>query len=119
MSAFSDPQDVSAGVVLDSHMSIDAAAEYSGYNPQYFRKLIRSGAIEGIKLGQFRLVSIESQDANLKSIRESDDRTCDPRVYYEYVSEQPRNSQHASCTSGFLWILVKGGGPHMGVLPCR
>ena len=47
MSAFSDPPEVTAGVVLDNYMSIDAAAEYSGYNPQYFRKLIGCGIQAG------------------------------------------------------------------------
>ena len=88
MNAFSDPQDVSAGVVLDNYMSIDAAAEYSGYNPQYFRKLMRSGAIEGIKIGQVWMVSIESLDAYLKGIQESGDRRYGPRVYQQYMSRQ-------------------------------
>lgn len=60
MSAFSDPHKISVGVVVDNYMSIDAAAEYSGYNPRYFRKLMRSGAIEGIKIGQVWLVRISS-----------------------------------------------------------
>jgi hypothetical protein len=88
MSAFSAPQDVSSGVVLDSYMSIDAAVEYSGYNAQYFRKLMRKGAIEGVKIGQVWLVSIKSLDAYLESIRKSGDRRYGPRVYHEYVSEQ-------------------------------
>jgi hypothetical protein len=83
MNAFSDPQDVSAGVVLDNYMSIDAAAEYSGYNPQYFRKLMRSGAFEGIKIGQVWMVSIESLDAFLKGIQQSGDWRYGPRVYQE------------------------------------
>jgi hypothetical protein len=41
-------------------MSIDAAVEYSGYNAQYFRRLMRKDAIEGVKIGQIWLVSIES-----------------------------------------------------------
>jgi hypothetical protein len=88
MAIYRDPQDVSSGVVLDGHMSIDAAVEYSGYNAQYFRRLMRKGAIEGVKIGQIWLVSIESLDAYLESIRESDDRRYGPRVYHEYVSEQ-------------------------------
>lgn len=88
MSAFSDPQEVSSGVVLDNYMSIEAAAEYSGYNPQYFRKLMRSGAIEGIKIGQVWLVSIESLDAYLKTMQRSGDRRYGPRVYQEYMSEK-------------------------------
>ncbi len=31
---------------------IDAAVEYSGYNAQYLRRLMRKGAIDGVKVGQ-------------------------------------------------------------------
>jgi excisionase family DNA binding protein len=75
-------------VVLDNYMSIYAAAEYSGYNPQYFRRLMRRGDIEGIKVGQVWLVKIDSLDAYLKNIRKSDDRRYGPRVYQAYMSEQ-------------------------------
>jgi hypothetical protein len=64
MNAFSTPREVSAGVVLDNYMSIYAAAEYSGYNPQYFRRLMRRGDIEGIKVGQVWLVKIDSPSAH-------------------------------------------------------
>lgn len=89
MSVFLEPQDVSTGVVLDNYMSIDAAAEYSGYNPQYFRRLMRRGAIKGLKLGQVWLVEIASLDAYLKDVRETRDRRYGPRVYQEYAKEQP------------------------------
>jgi excisionase family DNA binding protein len=83
-----NPQDISTGVVLDNYMSIDAAVEYSGYNAQYFRKLMRKGVIEGVKIGQVWLVNIESLDTYLEGIRKSGDRRYGPRVYHEYVGEQ-------------------------------
>jgi hypothetical protein len=46
---------------------------------------MRKGVVEDVKVGQIWLVSIESLDAYLESIRELDDH---PRVYHEYVSEQ-------------------------------
>ena len=88
MSADVDTNEVSAGVVLDNYMSIDAASEYSGYNPQYFRKLMRAGAIEGIKVGQVWLVSIDSLNAYLKGVQRSGDRRYGPRVYQEYMSDR-------------------------------
>ena len=33
-----------------------AAAEYSGYNEQYLRRLLRAGRLEGIKIGQVWLI---------------------------------------------------------------
>ena len=88
MNAFSAPHEVSSGVVLENYMSIDAAAEYSGYNPQYFRRLLRRGVIEGTKVGQVWLVSIASIDAYLAQIRDSRDRRFGPRVYHDYIDEK-------------------------------
>ena len=88
MSIFTSPHDISAGVVLDNHMSTQAAAEYSGYNVQYFRRLMRAGVIDGIKVGQMWLVNIDSLDAYLKSVRQTDDRRYGPRVYQEYINKQ-------------------------------
>ncbi len=85
MSAFSDPQNPSAGVVSGDYMSIDAAAEYSGYNPQYFRRLMRQGVISGIKLGQVWVVSVESLQAYLNQVCGSGDRRYGPRVYQAYM----------------------------------
>ena len=90
MTAFSDPQDVSSGVVLDKHMSIHAAAEYSGYNLQYLRRLLRTGSISGLKIGQMWLVEIASVDAYLEEIRELDDRRYGPRVFHEYMREREK-----------------------------
>lgn len=58
MIAFSNPKEVSTGVVMDNYMSIQAAAEYSGYNLQYIRRLLRTDTISGLKIGQMWLVEI-------------------------------------------------------------
>jgi hypothetical protein len=62
MNAFSPPQDSSSRGVLDNHMSIQAAAEYSGYNLQYLRRIVRKGEVEGVKVGQVWLVDLTSLD---------------------------------------------------------
>ena len=49
MNTFSPPQDSATRGVLDNHMSIQAAAEYSGYNLQYLRRIVRKGEVEGVK----------------------------------------------------------------------
>jgi hypothetical protein len=69
-------------------MSINAAVEYAGYNAQYFRRLMRKGATEGVKVGQIWLVSIVTLDAYLESIRVSAGQRYGPRVSHEYVSVQ-------------------------------
>jgi len=37
---------------------VQAAAEATGYNIQYLRRLLRSGKLEGIKIGQMLLIDI-------------------------------------------------------------
>ena len=51
MNTISSPHDQPAGIVLDNHMSMEAAAAYSGYNIQYLRRIVRDGLIEGVKVG--------------------------------------------------------------------
>lgn len=36
--------------------SVKAAAEYSGCNEQYLRRLLRAGRLEGVKIGQVWLI---------------------------------------------------------------
>jgi hypothetical protein len=81
MNVFSTPREVSVDVGLDNYISICAAAEHSGYNPQYFRRLMGRGDDEGIKIGQVWLVKIDTLDAYLKTIRKSDDRCYSPCIF--------------------------------------
>jgi excisionase family DNA binding protein len=69
-------------------MSIQAAAEYSGYNLQYLRRIVRKGEVEGVKVGQVWLVNLTSLDAYLERVQNTDDRRYGPRVYQEYISSQ-------------------------------
>jgi excisionase family DNA binding protein len=59
----------SLNTLLDNHLSVNDAAEYSGYNLQYLRRLVRAGAIRAVKIGQMWLVDIRSLDAYLRSVR--------------------------------------------------
>jgi len=56
----------SPGFVLEEHISVKAAAEFSGYNIQYLRRLLRAGRLEGMKIGQVRLNSMLSREVYLK-----------------------------------------------------
>ena len=60
-------------------MSVRAAAEYSGYNVQYLRRLLRFGELDGIKIGQVWLVRIASLDLYLERASGRDDRRLGPR----------------------------------------
>jgi excisionase family DNA binding protein len=50
----------SAGIVLERHISVSAAAEYSGYSLQYLRRLLRSGRLKGTKVGQIWLIDLDA-----------------------------------------------------------
>jgi hypothetical protein len=51
--------------VLENYISVKAAAEYSGYNLQYLRRLLRLGKLEGIKVDQVWLIAMASFEAYL------------------------------------------------------
>lgn len=94
MTVLSSQQSSDAPITLDNHMSIQAAAEYSGYNEQYLRRLAKAGAVKGIKIGQMWLVTVDSLDAYLKSIRDVNDRRFGPRVYHERLQQRERSATH-------------------------
>jgi excisionase family DNA binding protein len=60
-----NPQTDSPEVVLEKHISVKAAAEFSGYSVQYLRRFLRAGRLEGIKIGQVWLISLASLEAYL------------------------------------------------------
>jgi hypothetical protein len=52
---------------------------------QYIPRLLVSGAIEGVKVGQVWLVMVSSLNEYLNSIRRTSDRRFGPRLYQEYI----------------------------------
>jgi len=40
---------ISPLVVVNNHISIQAAAEFSGYSLQYIRRLLRNGILAGLR----------------------------------------------------------------------
>ena len=57
---------ISSCNVLDNHLSISMATEYSDYSPQYLRRLLRLGILKGIKIGQMWLVNFCSLENHIK-----------------------------------------------------
>jgi len=88
MIAFSRLSESSPTASVDTYMPVKEAADYAGYNTQYLRRLLQSGSLEGIKVGQMWLVKAASLDEYLNSIRNADDRRYGPRVYQEYIERQ-------------------------------
>ena len=62
-----DPQVDFPEIVLTEHISVKAAAEFSGYNIQYLRRLLRNGRLAGIKIGQVWLILIDSLETYLRN----------------------------------------------------
>ena len=54
------PTTLSTEQVIVNHISVQAATEVSGYNAQYLRRLLRTGKLDGRKVGQVWLVNLDS-----------------------------------------------------------
>jgi len=66
-------------VVLNNLIPVKAAAVFSGYSIQYLRRLLRSGRLPGLKIGQVWLIDKTAFDAYLESAKVSQDRRFGPR----------------------------------------
>jgi len=49
--------------LINGQVTGQAAAEVTGYNNQYLRRVLRSGALEEVKTGQMWLIDLESREA--------------------------------------------------------
>lgn len=82
MISFNTPsisQQSNKGVFIYQHITVQAAADTTGYNIQYLRRMLRSGALEGIKIGQMWLIEMDALEAYLKRVETTSDRRCGPR----------------------------------------
>ena len=67
------------GILIKEHLSVQAASEATGYNIQYLRRLLRSGPLEGIKIGQIWLIEMQSLETYLQQVESTSDRRCGPK----------------------------------------
>lgn len=67
------------GILINKHITVHAAAEVTGYNIQYLRRMLRSGALEGIKIGQIWLIEMDSLETYLQRVETTSDRRCGPK----------------------------------------
>jgi hypothetical protein len=72
-------QSDSPEIVLERHVSVKAASEFSGYSIQYLRRLLRNDRLEGIKIGQVWLIKIASVESYLRRGQMLCDRRHGPR----------------------------------------
>ena len=67
------------GILINQHVTVQATADVTGYNIQYLRRLLRSGKLEGIKIGQIWLIEMQSLEKYLQHVESASDRRCGPR----------------------------------------
>ncbi len=66
-------------IVLNKYISVKAAAQYSGYSLQYLRRILCSGKLLGLKVGQLWLIDKNTFDAYLENAQVSHDRRFGPK----------------------------------------
>jgi excisionase family DNA binding protein len=82
MISFNSPsiyQQSHTGILINQHITVQAAADVTGYNIQYLRRLLRSGALKGVKIGQMWLIEMDALEAYLQNVGTTSDRRCGPR----------------------------------------
>jgi len=82
MVSFNTPnisQQLNTGVFTHQHITVQSAANVTGYNIQYLRRMLRSGALKGVKIGQMWLIEMDALETYLKRVETTSDRRCGPR----------------------------------------
>ena len=66
-------------LVVNNHIPVKAAAQFSGYSLQYLRRLLRAGKLEGLKIGQVWLIDKSTFEAYLENANQATDRRFGPQ----------------------------------------
>ena len=71
--------DIPTFQVIDNHITVQEAAEITGYNAQYLRRLLRAEKLEAIKVGQIWLIEMASMQTYFSRAISSDDLRRGPK----------------------------------------
>jgi excisionase family DNA binding protein len=66
-------------IVVNNHISVQDATEFSGYSLQYIRRLLRCGKLAGLKIGQVWLIDKDAFDSYLERANLVLDRRFGPK----------------------------------------
>jgi hypothetical protein len=66
-------------IVFNNCITVKDAAFHSGYNIQYLRRMLRSGALSGGKIGQMWLIEMDALETYLNRAESASDLRCGPR----------------------------------------
>ena len=64
----------------DEYITVKSAAEFSGYNQQYLRRLLRKGVFQTRKIGQIWLIDQRDFKDYLKEANQSKDKRFGPQA---------------------------------------
>jgi excisionase family DNA binding protein len=65
--------------VVNNHISVQTAAEFSGYSLQYLRRLLRCGRLVGLKIGQVWLIDKSAFESYLEKAAKATDQRFGPQ----------------------------------------
>ena len=84
---------LSTNKVLDNLITVQTAAEISGYNIQYLRRLLRTGKLDAVKIGQLWLIQLTSLETYLLHNTITGDHRYGPRGFNSKVSSKKPKSR--------------------------
>ena len=70
---------ISPLIVVNNHISVQVAAEVSGYSLQYLRRLLRCDKLAGLKIGQVWLIEKSAFEEYLDKATQTADRRFGPQ----------------------------------------
>jgi excisionase family DNA binding protein len=73
------PSTNSTGILTEKYITVQAAAEITGYNVQYLRRLLRLRKLGGVKVGQVWLIKMDSLRTLLKRAQNTSDKRYGPK----------------------------------------
>ena len=74
-----NPTQFTTTQLINNHITVQVAAEITGYNVQYLRRLLRAQRMEAIKIGQIWLVDLVSLQEYFGSALRSNDMRFGPK----------------------------------------
>ena len=69
-------------IVFNNCITVKDAAFHSGYNIQYLRRMLRSGALGGLKIGQIWLIKMDALEDYINRVETTSDRRYGPKYFF-------------------------------------
>ena len=89
-------------VVVTNHITVQAAAEFSGYSLQYIRRLLRCGKLAGLKIGQIWLIEKAAFEDYLEKTINATDRRFGPKN--RYSKQNPHSPVYTPQAKSSNWV---------------